>query len=59
LKPLNWLGDEQRLRCRFDWTVQLGKDFCRFFNRYLWRSLSLKEYRPRQNEPLPFAAVAL
>lgn len=59
LKPLNWLGDEGLLRCRFDWTVQRGKDFCRFFNRYLWRSLSLKEYRPRQDEPLPFAALAL
>lgn len=59
LKPLNWLGDERLLRCRFEWTVQRGKDFCRFFNRYLWRSLSLKEYRPRQEELPPFAALSL
>ena len=40
---------------RFDWTEQLGKDFCRYFNRYLWRTLSLQEYKPRKNEAPPFA----
>jgi hypothetical protein len=57
LKPLNWLGDERLLRCRFDWTVQHGKDFCRFFNWYLWRSPSSKDYRPRHEELSPFVAL--
>ncbi len=55
--PLNWLGNPATLRPRFDWTYQLGKDFCRYFNRYLWRSLPLMEYRPRQNEPVPFKTI--
>jgi hypothetical protein len=52
--PLNWLGDPTMLRPRFDWTYQLGKDFMRYFNRHLWRSFPIWEYRPRQNESLPF-----
>jgi hypothetical protein len=54
-KPLNWLGDERQLRPRYDWTVQQGKDFCRYFNRYLWRSVPIGAYRPRHGEPPPFA----
>lgn len=56
--PLNWLGDPAALRPRADWTYKLGRDFCRYYNRHLWRSLPLREYKPRVNEPAPFAEVA-
>ncbi len=48
-----WCGGP--LRYRHDWTEQSGRDFCRYFNRYIWRSASLAEYRPRKGEPAPFA----
>jgi len=57
--PLNWLGDPATVKCRFDWTYPLGKDFCRFFNRFLWRTLDIREYLPRQHEPAPFAQKVL
>jgi len=53
--PLNWLGDPATLHPRFDWTFQAGKDFMRFFNRHLWRSFPIWDYRPRKAEPSPFA----
>lgn len=53
--PLNWLGDPATLRPRHDWTYDLGRDFARYFNRRLWRSLDIADYRPRINEPPPFA----
>jgi len=56
--PLNWLGDPATLRPRADWTYQLGRDFCRYFNRRHWRSFPLHEYKPRVNEPPPFSAFA-
>ncbi|MGI8546730.1 MAG: hypothetical protein ACR2M1_05255 [Gemmatimonadaceae bacterium] len=59
VRPLNWLGDPAALRHRHDWTEQSGRDFARFFNRRLWRSLQLSEYRPRLNEPLPFRALGV
>lgn len=46
------------LRVRFDWTKQGLKDFARYYNRYLWRSMPLSEYRPRKHEPTPFAEPA-
>jgi hypothetical protein len=52
--PLNWLGDPSTLHPRFDWTYRLGKDFMRYFNRHLWRSFPIWEYRPRQDEAPPF-----
>ncbi len=55
LLPLNWLGDPATLHPRCDWTYQRGHDFMRFFNRHLWRSFPIWEYRPRQHEPPPFA----
>jgi hypothetical protein len=55
--PLNWLGDPATLRPRHDWTYQLGRDFCRYFNRHLWRSLPITEYRPRVGDPPPFARL--
>lgn len=54
VKPLNWLGDAATLKPRFDWTTEKGRDFCRFFNRHLWRSFQIEEYRPRLNEACPF-----
>lgn len=57
LRPLNYLGGP--LRTRFDWTEQLGKDFCRYFNRFVWRYVPLRDYRHRQAEPPPFATIAL
>jgi hypothetical protein len=56
--PLNWLGDPAALRPRDDWTYPLGRDFCRYFNRRLWRSLTIEEYRPRVHEAPPFAQLA-
>jgi hypothetical protein len=56
--PLNWLGDPAALRPRHDWTYQLGRDFCRYFNRRLWHSLPIEEYRPRVNEAPPFGSIA-
>lgn len=53
--PLNWLGDPNAIKPRHDWTYQLGRDFCRYFNRHLWRSLPLADYRPRIHEQPPFA----
>jgi hypothetical protein len=54
--PLNWLGDPARVKLRYDWaSYQQGRDFCRYFNRYLWRSLPISGYMPRKDEPAPFA----
>lgn len=54
--PLNWLGDPKKVRLRHDWrSYQQGKDFCRYFNRYGWRSIPIWEYRPRKDDALPFA----
>lgn len=52
--PLNWLGDPADVRPRHDWTWQLGRDFSRYFNRYLWRTLPLTEYSDRKGEAPPF-----
>jgi pyruvate-formate lyase-activating enzyme len=57
LKLLNWLGDMRDLKPRFDWTIRLGIDFCRYFNCHLWRSIPLAEYKPRQNEAAPFNSM--
>lgn len=55
--PLHWLGDPADLRPRFDWTYQKGRDFCRFYNRWIWRSAPLREYQPRREESPPFAIL--
>lgn len=39
------------------WTPQLARDFCRYFNRRLWRYIPIGEYRPRQGEAPPFRAI--
>jgi pyruvate-formate lyase-activating enzyme len=41
----------------YDWTPTLLQDFARYFNRHVWRTVSLHEYRPRRAQPPPFAAV--
>lgn len=56
--PLNALSRDQ-LMVRHDWTFTRLRDFARFFNRHLWRSLDLREYLPRLAEPRPFAEVKL
>lgn len=59
VRPLNWLGDPAALRHRFDWSEQLGSDFKRYFDRpEIFRSCEIWEYRPRKNEPPPFARFA-
>lgn len=56
---LNMLEDprdpETRLPERFDWTTGRLRDFARFYNRWIWRSVKLWEYKPRKGEPPPFA----
>lgn len=56
--PLNWMGDPRKVKVRFDWaSYRRGRDFCRYFNRHYWRKLHIWQYRPRQGEPPPFAAL--
>jgi hypothetical protein len=55
--PLNWLGDPAEIKPRFDWTWQMGKDFCRYHNRFLWKYAEIWDYQARTNEPPPFAAL--
>ncbi len=56
--PLNWLGDPAKVKLRSDWTsYQQGRDFCRYFNTYGWRSYPIWEYKPRKQEPPPFARL--
>jgi len=56
--PLNALSRDQ-VMIRHDWTLALLRDFARYFNRHLWRSLELRDYLPRLGEPRPFAEAAL
>ena len=56
--PLNWLGDPALVKLRFDWrSYQQGRDFCRYFNSYGWRSYPIWDYRPRKEEPAPFVSL--
>lgn len=56
--PLNWLGDPTAVKLRHDWrTYQQGRDFCRYFNTWGWRSYPIWEYAPRKDEPPPFAML--
>ena len=56
LMALNTL--EKKPMIKHDWTEQKLKDMARWANRWLWRSMPLKEYKPRQQEAAPFAGVA-
>jgi hypothetical protein len=54
--PLNALSKDD-LKEAYGWTRQQLRDVARWTNRFLWRSVPLEEYRPRQGEPPPFAAL--
>jgi hypothetical protein len=54
LQP-SWLGDPRKLKTRFDWTFERGRDFCRYVNRFVWRSAPLDAYSNRKYAPPPFA----
>lgn len=56
VKPLNYLGGP--VPTKFDWTEQAGRDFCRFFNRHLWRTVPIHEYSDRRGEAPPFAFLS-
>lgn len=47
--PLHWLGNPATLNPRYDWTYQKGRDFCRYYNRFLWRTIPISDYRPRKH----------
>ncbi len=57
--PLNWLGDPSKVRLRHDWqSYEQGRDFCRYFNRFLWRYCEIWKYNNRQGEQPPFRMLA-
>ena len=43
----------------FDWTVERLKDFARYYNRWLYRTVPLAEYKPRRNMSATFAGMSL
>lgn len=45
---------EKKPMIKYDWTEQKLKDMARWANRWLWRSVPLHEYKPRQFEVAPF-----
>jgi hypothetical protein len=53
LMPLNALS-RTHVKELHGWHAQALRDFARFYNRHLWRSMTLQEYKPRINEPKPF-----
>lgn len=69
MKVIEWGGEpycqpfitlnalERRPVVRYDWTEQLLKDFTRWANRWVWRSVPLNEYKPRINDPIPFRYI--
>lgn len=57
--PLNAL-DRYQYRILYDWDAQKLKDFARWATcPPLWRTVPLREYRPRLKQDRPFAAVKL
>jgi len=48
---------EKKPMIKYDWTEQKLKDMARWANRWLWRTMSLEEYKPRQYEAAPFRGV--
>lgn len=51
-RPLDYV--EGPLPVQFDWTEQRGQDFCRYYNRHLYRYAELWEYSNRKGERPPF-----
>jgi hypothetical protein len=46
------------VKLRYDWkSYQQGRDFCRFWNTYGWRSYPIWKYNNRQGEKPPFAEL--
>lgn len=58
MMPLNALKRDN-LKIAYDWTFQKLKDFARYYNRWLWRSMPLAEYGNRKNEEPIFANAQL
>lgn len=58
MMPLNALRRSDRT-IRYDWTDQKLSDVARYFNRHLWRSFPISEYKPRKHEPRLALALAL
>jgi hypothetical protein len=56
LLPLNALRRDA-YKVAYDWTAQKLRDFQRYYNRHLWRTVPLRDYRPRQDAPRPFAGL--
>lgn len=54
--PLNALR-RNAYKIAYDWTPQQLRDFQRYYNRHVWRTVPLADYRPRQGEPCPFAGL--
>ena len=54
--PLNALSRQHR-KIAYDWTASLLIDFARYFNRHLWRTVSLRDYTNRKRELPPFTAL--
>lgn len=50
---------EKRPQVRYDWTEENLHHMARWANRWLWRSIPLKEYRPNTSEYRPFANALL
>lgn len=46
--PLNAL-DRHAYKLAYDWEPRLLTDFARYYNRHIWRYVSLSEYAPRRN----------
>lgn len=54
LLPLNALSRDD-LKVAYDWTWQRLKDFQRYYNRHLWRYVSLREYSNRKHDKPEFS----
>lgn len=54
--PLDWMHDPRKepLPAKHDWTDTRLRDFCRYFNRRLYRTTTIREYNNRKNEQPPF-----
>jgi hypothetical protein len=55
---MGWSGGlavwvEKKPMIKYDWTEQKLKDMARWANRWLWRKMDIRDYKPRKNdEPL-------
>ena len=42
-------------RPKYDWTIQLGRDFARYYTSNIYKATEIWKYKPRVNEDPPFA----